>query len=264
MRRALVRAPGPRLAEGLVTHIARSDSVDVDRATDQWDAYCAALTGAGYALTEVEPAPEHPDSVFVEDVLVVVDDLAVVTAPGAREREGEVVGARRAAQDLGLTVVELRDSLAAHGREDVHLDGGDVLTIGRTLYVGVGGRTTGAGAEALGRAVADTGRTVQQVPISTTLHLKSQVTALPDGTVLGYRPLVDDAGRWSCFLEVPESEGAHVIALGERTVLMSDTAPRSADLVRSRGFEVVTLDVSEFVKLEGCVTCLSVRLHPWD
>ncbi|QDO87213.1 N(G),N(G)-dimethylarginine dimethylaminohydrolase [Ornithinimicrobium ciconiae] len=280
MPRAFVRRPSPRLAEGLVTHVERSDSVDAGRALQQWEAYCAALTTAGYALTEVPPSPEHPDSVFVEDALVVVGDLAVVTAPGAPERSDEVTGVRLAAHDLGLTVVELTEepalaeqSTSAEGQasragqastEPAHLDGGDVLKVGQTLYVGVGGRTTSAGARALDRAVAGTGRTVTAVPIAKTLHLKSQVTALPDGTVVGYAPLVDDVSQWPHFLEVPEPEGAHVIALGEQTVLMSDAAPRSAQLFRSRGLEVVSLDVSEFVKVEGCVTCLSVRLHPWD
>lgn len=302
MPRALVRAPSPRLAEGLVTHIARSDSVDPERALAQWESYCAALRAAGFALTEVDAAPEHPDSVFIEDALLVVGDLAIVTAPGAPERAGEVGGARRAAQSLGLTVLELaagaesgeREPAApgeiatpaasgdtashaeqggttapapgdtASGSEPVHLDGGDVLKVGRTLYVGIGGRTTRAGADALGRLVADADWVVELVPISKTLHLKSQVTALPDGTVVGYAPLVDDPGRWRPFLEVPEEEGAHVVALDDETVLMSDAAPRSADLFRGRGLRVITVDVSEFVKLEGCVTCLSVRHHPFD
>ena len=271
MRRALVRAPSPRLAEGLVTHIARSPTVDAERAVAQWLGYRAALEDAGFAVTEVAPVPEHPDGVFVEDVLVVVDDLAVVTAPGARERRDEVNGARAAARGLGLTVVELVDGHPAGGTgaggaaaEHVHLDGGDVLKVGRTLFVGVGGRTTRAGATALARILAETDRRVEVVPISRTLHLKSQVTALPDGTVVGYAPLVDDPSRWRTFLEVPEPEGAHVVVLDEATVLMSDAAPESARLFRDRGLTVMTVDVSEFVKLEGCVTCLSVRAHPWD
>lgn len=262
--RALVRAPGPRLAEGLVTHIERSGTVDTDRARQQWEAYCQALAAAGFELTEVDPAPEHPDSVFVEDALLTVGDLAVVTAPGARERRDEVNGARVAAHRLGLETVEVADGHRGDHDEPVRLDGGDVLAIGSTLHVGVGGRTTRAGATALGRLVADVGRRVEVVPISQTLHLKSQVTALPDGTVVGYPPLVDDPSRWPSFAEVPEAEGAHVVVLDEHTVLMSDAAPRSADLFRARGLDVVALDVSEFVKLEGCVTCLSVRLHPYD
>lgn len=286
-KRALVRPPGPRLAEGLVTHIERSDSVDGARALDQWHAYCAALEAAGFELAEVDPAPEHPDAVFIEDALVTVGDLAVVTAPGARERRDEVNGARVAARTLGLEVVELLDGhtgeLDPHpgerelpdareghqgalieAGEPVCLDGGDVLAVADTLYVGVGGRTTRAGAAALGRLVAETGRVVEVVPIARTLHLKSQVTALPDGVVVGYPPLVDDVSRWPDFLAVPEPEGAHVVVLGPQTILMSSAAPRSADLFRARGLDVVSVDVSEFVKLEGCVTCLSVRLHPYD
>lgn len=265
MPRALVRRPSPHLAEGLVTHVERSADVDAERALEQWHAYCEALTTAGFALTQVEAAPEHPDSVFIEDALLVVGDLAVVTAPGARERRDEVNGARVAARELGLQVVELIDGHeGAAATEHPHLDGGDVLKVDRTLHVGVGGRTTRAGAEALARILAGTDWSVQAVPISRTLHLKSQVTALPDGTVVGYAPLVDDLGRWPQFLEVPEEEGAHVVALDGESVLMSDAAPRSAQLFRERGLRVVTLDISEFVKLEGCVTCLSVREHPWD
>lgn len=286
-RRALVRAPSPRLADGLVTHIARSDSVDLDRALAQWRGYCSALSAAGFELVEVDPAPEHPDSVFIEDALVVVDDLAVVTAPGARERRGEVIAARAAARTLGLEVVELAaEGGSAEGEaardesergesergepardrpgEPVHLDGGDVLKVGSTIYVGVGGRTTRAGVQALARAVAGTSRTVEAVPIRSTLHLKSQVTALPDGTVVGFPDLVDQVSAWPRFLAVPEPEGAHVVVLAADTVLMSDAAPRSADLFRSRGLSVVEVGLSEFVKLEGCVTCLSVRQHPFD
>lgn len=257
-----------------MTHIERADSVDIDQALAQWHGYCSALTNAGFELVDVVPAPELADSVFIEDALVIVGDLAVVTAPGAPERRDEVIGARAAGQQLGLEVLELTDSSRDRSRRGgprrsqldapVHLDGGDVLKVGATIYVGVGGRTTQAGVEALSRLVAGTGRTVEPVPISATLHLKSQVTALPDGTVVGFAEHVDEVGRWPRFLAVPEPEGAHVVVLGDDAVLMSAGAPRSADLFRSRGLSVVEVDVSEFTKLEGCVTCLSVRQHPFD
>src|SRR5262249_17471946 len=93
------------------------------------------------------------------------------------------------------------------------------------------------------------------------LHLKSAVTALPDGTVVGYAPLVDDADVWSSFLPVPEESGSHVVLLGDNTVLMSSDAPLSQALFEERGLDVVTVDISEFIKLGGCVTCLSVRLR---
>jgi dimethylargininase len=93
------------------------------------------------------------------------------------------------------------------------------------------------------------------------LHLKSAVTALPDGTVVGYPPLVDDPATWEAFLPVPEEPGSHVVLLGGETVLMSTSAPRTRELFEARGLRVVATDISEFEKLEGCVTCLSVRLR---
>jgi dimethylargininase len=106
------------------------------------------------------------------------------------------------------------------------------------------------------------GAEVIEVPVHKVLHLKTAVTALPDGTVIGHRPLVDDPDVWAGhFLDVPEESGAHVVLLDGGTVLMAASAPRSAQLFRERGLEVVTVDISEFEKMEGCVTCLSVRLR---
>jgi dimethylargininase len=93
------------------------------------------------------------------------------------------------------------------------------------------------------------------------LHLKSAVTALPDGTIVGYPPLVENASMFPRFLAVPEESGAHVVLLGEDRVLMAADAPRSAELFAGLGLTPVEVDVSEFQKLEGCVTCLSVRLR---
>ena len=99
------------------------------------------------------------------------------------------------------------------------------------------------------------------VPTKRVLHLKSAVTALPDGTVIGYEPLVDDPSTFDPFLAVPEEPGAHVVDLGDGHVLMTGRAEGSAALIREHGFEPVICDISEFEKLEGCVTCLSVRLR---
>ncbi|MDN5726000.1 MAG: arginine deiminase family protein [Propionibacteriales bacterium] len=258
---AFVRRPSPHLVEGLVTHVERSLDLDPELAHEQWEGYVGALQQAGYAIVELDPTPDLADGVFVEDSMVLVDELAVITAPGAPSRRPETTTSRAAAVAAGLRVVDLSEAPVAG---DVRLDGGDVLKVGRTAYVGVGGRTTAAGAAALAHHLNAVGWQVVVVPIAKTLHLKSQVTALPDGTVVGYRPLVDDSSLWPEFLEVPEPEGAHVVVLGENTVLMADRAPRTADLYAERGLEVVTVSISEFIKLEGCVTCLSVRMHPAD
>ena len=93
------------------------------------------------------------------------------------------------------------------------------------------------------------------------LHLKSAVTALPDGTVIGYEPLVDDPQVFEAFEPVPEESGSHVVLLGEDRLLMAASAPKSAQLFEQLGYTPVVVDISEFEKLEGCVTCLSVRLR---
>jgi dimethylargininase len=141
------------------------------------------------------------------------------------------------------------------------LDGGDVLTVGTTVYVGRGGRTNAEGIRQLRVIAARLGFTVVAVPVSKVLHLKSAVTALPDGTVIGYAKLVDDASMFDRFLPVPEAAGSHVVVLSADTVLMAASAPRSAELIRELGYTVITVDISEFEKLEGCVTCLSVLVR---
>ena len=141
------------------------------------------------------------------------------------------------------------------------LDGGDVLKHGGTVWVGLGGRTNQAGLDQLRAHLEPLGATVVGVPVTKVLHLKSAVTALPDGTVIGYDPLVDDPTAFPAYLSVPEEPGAHVVLLDGSTVLMSTSAPRTQELFESRGLRVVAVDISEYEKLEGCVTCLSIRLR---
>ena len=248
---ALVRAPGPELVDGLVTHIERTP-IDVGLALRQWSEYVDALRAAGWGITEVGRAPDHPDAVFIEDTVVMFDDHPVITRPGAPERAGETSGVRAAVTELGLQPIDLGQG---------SLDGGDVLKVGRTAYVGVGGRTDPAGVRALTGVVADLGWEVRAVPTTRVLHLKSAVTALPDGTVIGFEPLVDDPGAFDRFLAVPEESGSHVVLLGGDSVLMAADAPATAAMLTALGLDVVTVDISEFQRLEGCVTCLSVRVR---
>ncbi len=250
--KALIRRPSSRLAEGIVTHIDRSP-VDVTLAMAQWDAYVAAMRTNGWQTVEVEPAQECPDSVFVEDTMVVYGRTAVIARPGADSRKPETPDAEKAVSALGYDVV----GIEAPGT----LDGGDVLKVAGTVYVGRGGRTNGEGIRQLRAALAPLGATVIGVPLTKVLHLKSAVTALPDGTIIGYPPLVDDPGFFPHFLPVPEESGAHVVLLGDDRLLMSADAPRSAELFADLGWTPVVVDISEYEKLEGCVTCLSVRLR---
>lgn len=250
--RAIVRHPSPALADGLVTHIDRSP-VDLTVALAQWHAYREALRSHGWDVEAAPPALQCPDAVFVEDVLVVFDELAVVTSPGAPERRAETDGLADYAAGLGLETARL------DGRGT--LDGGDVLKVGRTAYVGLSGRTDADGVAALGRLLEPRGWRVVGVPLRSVLHLKSAVTALPDGSVIGFPPLVDEPDAFPVFRAVPEEAGAHVVLLGGDALLMSSAAPRTAELFASWGYAPVLVDIGEYEKLEGCVTCLSVRIR---
>jgi dimethylargininase len=249
---ALVRQPSPRVAEGIVTHIERQP-VDFERAFQQWNEYISALRLAGWDLIEVPPAQDCPDGVFVEDTMVVFRDVAVIANPAAPSRRPEIAGAERTISELGYSINRIRTPGT--------LDGGDVLKVGNTVYVGRGGRTNGSGIHQLRSILEPMGARVVAVPIDKVLHLKSAVTALPDGTVIGYEPLVDDPRIFERFLPVHEESGSHVVCLGGQQILVAADCPKTTELFSDLGYEPVVVDISEFEKLEGCVTCLSVRLR---
>ncbi len=235
-----------------MTHLDRSP-IDLELARRQWHAYVDALAAAGWEPVEVPPADDCPDAVFIEDTVVMIGATAVMTRPGADARRGEVAGAATTLESLGYSVRYL-DGPGT-------LDGGDVLKVGTTVYVGLTGRTDAAGIERLAEAVRPLGSSVVAIPTTKVLHLKSAVTALPDGTVIGFPPLVDDPSLFPAFMAVPEEGGAHVVLVGGNQLLMSAGAPRSAELLSTMGYEPILVDISEYEKLEGCVTCLSVRLR---
>jgi len=244
----LVRQPSSRLAEGIVTHITRIP-VDVALARLQHAAYAEALGASGWAIVQAPAADDCPDSVFVEDTVVICEDLAVLTRPGAPARRPEVAGVAQAVVELGLRTAAIE--------EPGTLEGGDVLQVGRTVYVGRGARTNGDGIRQLRSLLAPLGRTVVAVPLENVLHLKSAVTALPDGTFLLLPGLVP-AELFPAVRPVDEDGGCHVVPLGGDRVMIAASAPRAAEMLDSLGFTPVVVDISEFEKLEGCVTCLSV------
>ncbi len=257
-RTLLVRPPSPALADGELTHLERVP-VDAALAAAQWARYVDVFRDLGWAVRELPAADAHPDGVFVEDTVVVFDGpgggpgLVVLTRPGALSRRGEIESMRPVAGATGREVAEI----AAPGT----LEGGDILKVGSTVYVGRTARTNADGAAQLRALLEPRGWRVVEVPVTRALHLKTAVTALPDGTVIGYGPLVDDPSAFESFLPGPEAEGTAVVVLDPTTVLLSGSAPATAELLRGRGLTVRTTPVTEFEKLEGCVTCLSVRVR---
>src|SRR5580704_12753930 len=246
----MVRQPGSRLAEGIVTYISRTP-VDVAVARAQHGAYVDALAASGWMIQQVSAAEDCPDSVFIEDTVVICEDLAVLTRPGAPGRRAEVAGVAQVVRSLGLRTARIE--------EPGILEGGDVLQVGSMVYAGRGGRTNGEGIRQLRSLLAPLGRTVIAVPLTNVLHLKSAVTALPDGTFLLLPGLVP-AELFPAVRPVAEEGGCHVVPLGGDRVLIAASAPRTAEFLDNLGFTPVVVDISEFEKLEGCVTCLSVLL----
>jgi dimethylargininase len=251
-RVAMVRAPASTLAKGQLTHLKRKP-VRYSVAQEQWLAYVAALEAEGFRIRHIDADDAFPDCVFIEDTVVMLGQVAVVTSPGAESRKGEQDAIEASVLDLGL---ETR-----HIRLPGTLDGGDVLKVGKTIYVGNSSRTNSEGIRQFRAIAIELGYEVVAVPVTKTLHLKSSVTALPDGTVIGHSSLVDAPSVFERYLEVPEVEGVAVVVLTNNSVLMSASAPKTAELIGGLGYRVTTVKINEFEKLEGCVTCLSVRIR---
>jgi dimethylargininase len=249
-RTALVRRPSPRLGDGIVTHIERRP-VDAALAARQHDAYVAALESAGWRVRRLPPADDLPDAVFVEDTVVVCDDLAVIARPAEPGRAAEIASMEQMIAELELEIVRIEG--------EGTLDGGDVLQVGNTVYAGRSARTNQDALCQLTRLLATRGRRVVPVALKDCLHLKTAMTALPDGSLIGVPELLDTSAL--PYLRVaPEAAGAHVVVLGDKQVLIGASAPRTADLLAAEGYDVTVVDIGEFDKREGCVTCLSVLI----
>lgn len=219
----------------------------------QHEGYRAALAEAGVIVVTLPADEAAPDGCFVEDAAVIFGASAVITRPGAPERRGETAAVAAAlAPRCALTEMPA----------PCRLDGGDVLRVGRTLLVGLSGRTDRAGLECLAAAAAEAGLVVRGVPVAAGLHLKSVVTFAAPGVAVAYGDGVDRAAIRALGLDVlaaPEPAGGNVLALGSR-VLVSAAAPRTADMLATRGLTVVPLELSEIHRADGALTCLSLRL----
>ncbi len=251
-RTAVVRRPGPLLADGLTLE-SPTEPIDMVRAQSQWNTYLDAMESTGWTIVECPPADDCPDAVFIEDTVVVCGNRAIVCRPGAESRRPETTAIRPVFESLGLEVIDLPDGCGT-------IDGGDVLKIGSDVIVGVSDRTDQTAIDALAEVLGSSWR-VTAVPISGTLHLKSAITALPDGQVIGIADQVDTSALGRTVWSMPEIHGSHVVHLDDDTLLVAASAPESAAKLRGEGYDVVTVDISEFEKLDGCVTCLSVRIR---
>ena len=247
---ALTRDVSPALARCELTFRAR-EAIDLERAVAQHESYGRLLESLGLRILRLPGDAAYPDCCFVEDTAVVLNELAVLAHPGAPSRRGEV--------DAVASALAPHRPLA-RVPPSARLDGGDVLVLGRRLYVGVSGRTDAAGAEALRHAVVRFGYEVVPVRVTGCLHLKSAVTALDDEAVLANPDWFDPApldGIDVVRVPAAEPEAANVLRAGGGLIVHAGF-PRTIDLLVARGADVRAIDVSEFLKAEAGVTCKSL------
>jgi dimethylargininase len=250
--KAFTRAVSPRLPECQLTHLQRVP-IDATKAAEQHSAYERALADAGFEIVRLPELSDDPDAVFVEDTALLLNKHAVITRPGAASRIGEIES----------TAAGLSDDFALHRIQSGFLDGGDVLRIGRRLYVGLSSRTDRHGINSLSDLVAPLGYEVREAELRDCLHLKTGATfAGKDAAgvpVLIYNEGSVDPAQFAGVepLAVREPAAANCVRAGNHLILPAGN-PRTVALLRERGFDVIEVDVSELQKAEAGVTCMSL------
>jgi dimethylargininase len=250
MLTAVTRKISPAMNRCELSYLERVE-IDIARAAEQHRQYEECLRAMGAEAISLPAEPELPDSVFVEDPAVVVDEVAILTRPGAESR-------RREGESLAKTLARFRPLRWMHA--PATLEGGDVMRAGKTLYVGASARTNGAGIAQLAEELKPYGYEVKPVAVRGCLHLKSGCCYLGDGTVLANREWVDiEALAELRVVDVAPSEpwAANVLTIGA-VALMPAGFPATAEIVESLGWKVRSTDISELRKAEAGVTCSSL------
>lgn len=250
MRIAVTREVSAALERCELSYLPRSP-IDVGRAREQHRRYRETLAALGCAVVSLPELPEQPDAVFVEDAAVVVDEVAIITRPGAESRRAET-------ESMAASLAQYRR--LAFLEEPATLDGGDVLCIGRRLYVGLSGRSNRAGIEQLAALLRPFGYTVEGVRLTGCLHLKTAATPIAQRHLLINPAWVEKAAfRDVEFTEVDPAEphAGNAVRVGE-AVVYPQSFPRTRGRLERLGLEVHAVDMSETEKAEGGVTCCSL------
>lgn len=250
---AITREISPAMAACELTYLPRVE-IDIERARAQHLEYCRALQSLGCEVLALPPEPDLPDSVFVEDTAIVLDEVAVITRPGAASRQAETWAVAQALRPYRELVY-----IEAPGT----LDGGDVLRIGKTLCVGSSGRSNRSGVTQLADAVMRFGYRVQTIPFHGCLHLKSAVTAVSSDALLLNPQWVDPGFVHGMeIVEVARDEpfAANALLVGTGVIYPS-RFEHTRERLERRGIATTGVDTSELEKAEGAVTCCSLILR---
>ncbi len=252
--RAIVRPPSPNFAEGLTT--AGLGSPDYDRALEQHTAYCTALQQCGLILTTLEPDPDYPDATFVEDTAVIAERCAVLARPGAPSREGEATSIKDRFADFYPSLM----SIHAPGT----VDGGDVCEAAGHFFIGISERTNEAGARQLAECLSKFGYTATYIDIRNVkqiLHLKSGLSFLGHERIAIIEALANRAAfadRDLLCVPAGEEYAANCVLINDH-VLVAAGYPKFTGKLEELGYQTIALDMSEFRKMDGGLSCLSLR-----
>jgi dimethylargininase len=247
---AVARDISRSIAECELTHLSRVQ-IDLELAREQHQRYKQALAELGCEVVSLPEQPDLPDAVFVEDVAIVLDECAVITRPGAESRRPEIDSVARKLREFRKLVF-----IEAPGT----LDGGDVLRVDRTLYVGLSGRSNQAAVDQLRALISPLGYTVKAVEVSGCLHLKSAVSQVAENTLLVNPRWVKAADFGAIeWLEIDPAEpyAANALLIGE-SIIYPTSFPRTRQRLEQHSIPVTAVDVSELQKAEGAVTCCSL------
>ena len=250
MLTALTHLPSPNLSRCELTYLA-AQPIDFDKALSQHRAYVDMLQGCGVRVVELDANRHLADSVFIEDTALVLDEIAVMTPMGVASRQAESAAVEAALKKL---------KPVARIRPPAKLEGGDVLRIGRNIYVGLSTRTNEAGLQALAAIVRPHGYRVTGVEVTGCLHLKTGCTALDEHTVL-INPAWVDVESFNDLEQIivpPREPFAANILCIDGTIVMHAGFANTRQLVEARGYRVVNADISEFLKAEAGLTCMSL------
>jgi dimethylargininase len=250
---AITRKISPAVGRCELTHLERK-AIDFERASEQHRMYEECLEALGCSVTTLAAEPDLPDSVFVEDAAIVVNEVAVITRPGAASRRAETTSISKALEP---------HRRVAYIEAPATIDGGDVLRVGRKLYVGMSQRTNAEAVDQLRRILAPYEYAVEPVAVRGCLHLKSAVTQASAGILLMNPNWISRAvfdGMDTIEVAPEEDYGANCL-LVRNAVIYPTCFPRTRERLEQRGIQVASVDVSELQKAEGAVTCCSVILE---
>lgn len=247
---AITRSVSPRFNECEITHIERTP-IDLNTAQEQHRGYVDALKKLGCDILELPAETDFPDSVFVEDTAIVLPEAAVITRPGADSRKPET-------ESIAQALSPHRKLL--YMREPATLDGGDVLVVGKRIFIGLSTRSNNEAVVQLGELLNQFGYTVTSLRLHGCLHLKSAVTRVDHKTLLINPDWVDAGSFAGCeLIEVDPSEpyAGNCLPIGE-AVIFPTSFPKTREKLESRGYKIVSVEVDELAKAEGAVTCCSL------